>query len=916
MGTWDHHCPNCFSEKTDGKRQCQSCGYDEGESRSPAALPLRTILSNQYVVGRVLGNPGGFGITYLCWDIKLANRVAIKEYMPRDKAVRDKDRCNVLAHGGKGRDFFEYGLKAFLAEARTVASFNHPNIVRVKNYFEHNHTAYLVMDYYEGVSLAEYVKQQGGRLLEKAALEIMGFVLDGLRHVHDRGYLHRDVKPANIYLTGKGQVILLDFGTARYAMGEYNQSLSVVVTPGFSPLEQYSTKGKQGPCTDIYASGAMLYYMLTGNLLESAPDRVLSDTLAEPGQLPLDMSPGVSKGLMLALQISASDRPQSIEELKNILTESPPSDPEDNIKKTEEKSDEIENREEEKKPAIPLWRRKKAIALGLSLLVLMVIVYGNWSRQGVLVVTPHPEDAEVWVDGVNHGRGRLRLEKVNPGKRVVSVKRSGYASDEKTVEIVAGLLSDVEIHLALLQGALKITTVPSGAEVSVNGIVKGKTPVEVSGLSPGAVKVRVSSEGYETKEESVDVVGGEKRLVWGLQKAVGVLRVVTEPSGAEVSVNGIVKGKSPVEVPALSPGAVKVRVISEGYVTKEESVDVVGGEKRQVEWILQKAVGVLRVVTEPSGAEVSVNGVVKGKSPVEVQDIKPGPAKVRVSMNTKEYAVREEVVSIEVGQELVLEWKLQQVKKNVEIEAVREMPVEQDMAPANPKIGELWKDPVTGMKFVWVPGGCYQMGCGSWDGDCQSDEKPVHEVCLDGFWIGQTEVTQGQWQRVMGSNPSFFNKNDDCPVEMVSWRGAKEYIQKLNGMGIGKFRLPSEAEWEYAARSGGKAEKYSGGHDVDSVAWCSNNRGSTRPVKTKKSNGLGIYDMSGNVGEWCEDVYIADIYSRSDRKNPIYTNGSFLRVIRGGSWRFEPDYARCADRYPSGPAFQSNYIGIRLLRMP
>jgi formylglycine-generating enzyme required for sulfatase activity len=890
-----------------------------------------------------------------------------------------------LAHGGKGREFFEYGLKAFLAEARTVASFNHPNIVRVKNYFEHNHTAYLVMDYYEGVSLAEYVKQQGGRLLEKTALGIMGFVLDGLRHVHDRGYLHRDVKPANIYLTGKGQVILLDFGTARYAMGEYNQSLSVVVTPGFSPLEQYSTKGKQGPCTDIYASGATLYYMLTGNLLESAPDRVLSDTLAEPGQLLPDMSPGVSKGLMLALQISASDRPQSIEELKNILTELPPSDPEDNIRKTEEKSDERENREEEKKPTIPLWRRKKAIALGLSLLVLMVIVYGNWSRQGVLVVIPHPEDAEVWVDGVNHGRGRLRLEKVSPGKRVVSVKRSGYASDEKTVKILAGLLSDVEIHLALLQGALKITTVPSGAEVSVNGIVKGKSPVEVSGLSPGVVKVRVSSEGYETKEESVDVVGGEKRLVWGLQKAVGVLWVATEPSGAEVSVNGIGKGKtpvvtglspgtvkvranlegyvtreesvnlvgggekrlvwylqkavgvlwvvtepsgaevsvngigkgnSPVEVSGLSPGDVKVRVSIEGYVKREESVDVVGGEKRQVKWSLQKAVGVLRVLTVPSGAEVSVNGVVKGKSPVEVKDIKSGSAKVRVSMNTKEYAVREEVVSIEVGQELVLEWKLQQVKKNVEVEVIREMPVEQDMAPANPKIGELWKDPVTGMKFVLVPGGCYQMGCGSWDGDCQSDEKPLHEVCLGGFWIGQTEVTQGQWQQVMGSNPSYFNKNDDYPVEMVSWENTKDYIRKLNGMGSGKFRLPSEAEWEYAARSGGKEEKYSGGSNVDSVAWYDRNiEAGTHPVKTKKSNGLGIHDMSGNVWEWVEDVYIANIYGRSVRKNPVCTSGGPYRVYRGGSMFNVPNFLRCASRNCRSPTEQDNYLGFRLVRM-
>jgi formylglycine-generating enzyme required for sulfatase activity/serine/threonine protein kinase len=652
MGNWDSYCPNCFSEKTDGKQQCQSCGYDEGESRSPAALTARTILNNQYVVGRVLGSPGGFGITYLCWDIKLATCVAIKEFMPRDNAVRDRDQCSIVAHSGKDRDFFKYGLKAFLAEARTVAGFDHPNIVKVRYFFEQNHTAYLVMDFYKGVSLAEYVKQKGGRLPEKVALGITRFLLDGLRHVHDSGYLHRDVKPANIYLTSKGQVILLDFGAARYAMGEHSRSLSVVVTAGFSPFEQYSTKGKQGPWTDIYASGATLYYMLTGNLPESAPDRVLSDTLADPLQLLPDLPPSINKGIMLALRVKASDRPQSIEELKKILSGSPQPVPAVNIKKTEEKSDKKEKREDDKKPAIPFWRRTETIVIGIwiCLLVLWVIVYGDWGR----------------------------LEKVSSGKQVVSAKQSG------------------DVH-------------------------------------------------------------PEKKIV----------------------------------------------------VDRETTVAITG-----------------------------------------------------------------------------------------------------------PKIGDVWKYPVTGMEFVRVPGGCYQMGC-AWDGDCQSNEQPVHEVCVDGFWMGQTEVTQGQWQRVMGSNPSYFKKGDNYPVEQVSWEDAKEFIRKLNGMGNVKFRLPSEAEWEYAARSGGKAEKYSGGSDLDGVAWYSSNSGSsTHPVRTKKSNGLGIYDMSGNVWEWCEDVYIADIYSRSDKKNPIYNSGGPNRVYRGGSWFFVPGNVRCANRGNDDPARRAYSLGFRLLRMP
>jgi formylglycine-generating enzyme required for sulfatase activity len=244
-------------------------------------------------------------------------------------------------------------------------------------------------------------------------------------------------------------------------------------------------------------------------------------------------------------------------------------------------------------------------------------------------------------------------------------------------------------------------------------------------------------------------------------------------------------------------------------------------------------------------------------------------------------------------------------------------PVSKPKPATGPKAGDIWTDPVTGMVFVWVPGDCYQMGCGYWTSNCSEDENPVHEVCLDGFWMGQTEVTQGQWQRVMGSNPSSFQKGDNHPVEKVSWDDTKEYIRKLNSKGSAKFRLPSEAEWEYAARSGGKAEKYSGGGDLDSLAWHDGNSGkSTHPVKTKKGNGLGIYDMSGNVYEWCEDIYIADIYGKSNKKNPIYSSGGPDRVIRGGSWYIAPVLVRCANRYSNVPSDRNAGVGFRLLRMP
>ncbi|TAN41392.1 MAG: hypothetical protein EPN22_15435 [Nitrospirae bacterium] len=245
--------------------------------------------------------------------------------------------------------------------------------------------------------------------------------------------------------------------------------------------------------------------------------------------------------------------------------------------------------------------------------------------------------------------------------------------------------------------------------------------------------------------------------------------------------------------------------------------------------------------------------------------------------------------------------------------------------------GKLVKDPSTGIEMVLVKGGCYQMGDTFGDGD--SDEKPVHEVCVDDFYIGKFEVTQGQWQAVMGNNPSNFkNCGDNCPVENVSWNDAQEFISRLNekvplskGGTRGLYRLPTEAEWEYAARSGGKREKYAGGDDVDSVAWYNGNSGGgffssgkTQPVGTKAPNGLGIYDMSGNVWEWVQDW--KGSYSSGSQNNPTGPSSGKARVIRGGgvSMHFDEWYTRTSHRHGYDPAdpygIGGSYLGFRLVR--
>lgn len=311
-------CMGCMSDKG-AASICPKCGYDENKKRNPFILSHRTILHDQFMIGRVLGKPGGFGITYLGWDLKLETCVAVKEYLPRDLASRDTDRSTVIPYSREDGELFNYGLKQFLQEARTLAKFDHANVMRVRTFFEENDTAYLVMDYYEGVSLSEYLKQKGGHISENLATDIMMPVLDGLREVHAKGFLHRDIKPQNIYLTKDGRPILLDFGAARFAMGERSRSLSAVLTSGFAPYEQYHKKGNQGAWTDIYACGATLYYMVTGKIPAEATERKESDELAAPEKIVRGISKGFSKAVMKALVTEPADRFQSIRKFQDAL---------------------------------------------------------------------------------------------------------------------------------------------------------------------------------------------------------------------------------------------------------------------------------------------------------------------------------------------------------------------------------------------------------------------------------------------------------------------------------------------------------------------------------------------------------------------------------------------------------------------
>ena len=315
------YCYNCFQAMPDGAAVCPSCGYNASSQtdKYPMALPPGTVLNGRYILGRVLGQ-GGFGITYIAQDHKTGSLVAVKEYFPDTMAART-DGHSVSAYTGQREENFLYGKECFLNEAKTLAEFiGNPNIVRVHSYFEENNTAYFVMDYVQGTSFQDYLKQHG-RLSWQETKRILEPVIGALASVHSKGVIHRDVTPDNIYITNDGTVKLLDFGAARYSLGDKSRSLDVVLKHGYAPREQYSRHGRQGPYTDVYALGATFYYALTGRLPPDSIDRQDEDEFILPSSLGVKLPAKAEDALCKALAVSAQDRFQSMSEFYLALNE-------------------------------------------------------------------------------------------------------------------------------------------------------------------------------------------------------------------------------------------------------------------------------------------------------------------------------------------------------------------------------------------------------------------------------------------------------------------------------------------------------------------------------------------------------------------------------------------------------------------
>ncbi len=319
-------CYNCFkerpdlSENPDGKGPCPYCGFDleANQEEYPTALKAGTVLNKRYIAGRVLGQ-GGFGITYIAWDDSLKAKVAVKEYMPGELADRLKDQT-VCVLSENRQEAFAYGLERFQEEARTLAKFmGQPNIAGVTDFFDENGTSYFVMDYIEGISFKTYIANAGGRVSAQEALDVMIPVLRALTAVHSEGLIHRDVTPDNIYITKDGNVKLLDFGSARYSLGDKSKSLDVILKVGYAPKEQYIRRGRQGPYTDVYSCAACLYAAITGYLPPESLERLDHDELVPPSAAGVKIPLYLERAILKGLAVQPEDRFQTAGEFLEAI---------------------------------------------------------------------------------------------------------------------------------------------------------------------------------------------------------------------------------------------------------------------------------------------------------------------------------------------------------------------------------------------------------------------------------------------------------------------------------------------------------------------------------------------------------------------------------------------------------------------
>ena len=455
---------------------------------------------------------------------------------------------------------------------------------------------------------------------------------------------------------------------------------------------------------------------------------------------------------------------------------------------------------------------------------------------------------------------------------------------------------------------------PKNAMLTIDGVLQpSSSDGEYSAMLPyGTHTYKVDAGGYISKSGSFTVSSGDMTPISvSLLSAMASVSIICPTPAVSLYVDKKAVGNSPWSG-SLKEGMHLLEARKSGYRSQQKTIQLAQQQKLDVTFGELVAIqGNLSVNYKPFGADVYVDGKKLGQSPRVFNGLLVGNHQVEVRKDG--YATDRKTVAISEGQTASITGTLASYAvASSSSNTSGYSSGSSSMASGSNTISISVKDGIS-IDMVKVEAGTFMMGATPEMEKPNSDEKPVHQVTLiNDYYMGKYEVTQALWEAVMGSNPSYF-KGDNLPVEKVSWNDCQKFISKLNSLTGRMFRLPTEAEWEYAARGGKESRgyQYSGSSNISDVAWYDENSGSkTHPVGTKQANELGIYDMTGNVWEWCSDWYSS--YSSSSQTNPTGSDSGSARVSRGGGWFNDASYCRLSVRFYYTPDFRLDILGLRL----
>ncbi|MFZ1830664.1 MAG: SUMF1/EgtB/PvdO family nonheme iron enzyme [Candidatus Competibacteraceae bacterium] len=865
------------------------------------ALPTGYNL-HRYQIQGVLG-AGGFGITYRAIHEALQNEVAIKEYFPAEWAYRDHNGTTVRANA-QGQiparqsepPCYQWGLERFLDEAKILVQVNHPGVVRVRDYFTANGTAFIVMEYEEGESLSAML-QRGGILPEPELRHLLDDVMPALEAVHSQNYLHRDLKPSNLYIRKHdGHVLLLDFGAARQALGRRTRSVTSVVTPGYSPIEQYVTVGEDyGPWTDIYAIGAVMYRCITGAPPIEAPGRVLKD----PVQPAIEVGAGLySRGLLQvvdqALAVRPEDRFQSVAAMRQALQAADqftaPADfsqiPPIRASLLDLPSAASSLRFEpispqpapQKRPSAPPPPQQQSPALPEA------------PRRRESPSSPSQNNLDWTLDHIEP-----RISPASAADRGVSTPLPVTGAD-----LSLPMLENIWEHLDENPQSITLASAESAAFASKPAIEPSEPLLKRSSQSAlEHLKKSSSRRSSATESRSSPRTLTHFGVTDTSQPAPDDQEAAPTPVTA--SFRSVKWTRVLLAVFAVS-GMSGVGLLSYQYyhTLQEQRQRETAALQRQ-----QEAAATQRTQEETRQREAEFAKYLE-------------QGRKAIADRTWDRA------------QLLLDRAAALDSKHPALTAARTALFEAQNPGA---VIKTYTNPVTGLELNWVEGGCFNIGSSPTERDRSNDES-VREVCLNqGFWMGKTEVTNSQFRRFKPTHNSgsFQGRSldgDTQPAVNLSWNDAQAFVEWLTWEGgAGKhFRLPTEAEWEYAARAGAST-RYYWGNDIDpryanfsdrndptgaSVGNLDDGHSVTAPVGAYLPNTLSLHDIAGNVWEWTCSEYLPNYGSEEQRCSTKRPNEG-QRVIRGGSWNNGPGELRSAKRLPRKPGDRDALTGFRVV---